>query len=260
MYIDVPWGLVLLQWGLRRNAWLNSRASASELGTRRNSYDWGRLSQPCRISEPWCIGQGLAQAARSIHNSSSKISSRLCVKQTHVFAKYLEVIDKAHRLLHCFVPASFKWGPHSCELQSLKQMSWVEIASMIFSNKGYGVLGNQTTVSTTPKVYSAEAFADETGAPSLLPESFHCRCLWWYFRTLAKSRSFIILYIYICIYIYIYIHIIYSWPMVHKHLYALHRPTHFMLFGWGIAPGSFGVGIKLPPQVRTICLAGASGS
>lgn len=66
----------------------------------------GRLSQPCHHGF-WC-GQGLAQAARSIHNSSSKISPRLCVKRTHVFAKYLEVIDKAHRLLHCFVPASFK--------------------------------------------------------------------------------------------------------------------------------------------------------
>lgn len=37
-----------------------------------------------------------------------------------------------------------------------------------------------------------------------LPESFHCRCWWWYFRTLAKSRSFIILYISIY-YMYIYI-------------------------------------------------------
>ena len=72
----------------------------------------------------------VAKALHKLHDlftTAVRRSPQGCVKHTHVLAKYFEVIDKAHRLLHCFVRASFKYGPRSCELQSPKQMFRVKL-------------------------------------------------------------------------------------------------------------------------------------
>ena len=246
MYIDVPWGLR----GLRRNAWLNSRASASEFGTRRNSYDWLGPSEIPTLSSR-NLG-ALAKALHKLHDlftTAVRRSPQGCVSNRPMCSLSTWKLLTRHTAFYiasCQLHSSEVPIVVSCNHRNkcvgLKLLQWSS------ATKDMACLEIRPLCQLHPRSTVQKPLQMKLGH---LPESFHCHCLWWYFRTLAKSRSFIIRYISIDIHG--------PWFISTFMLYW-HRPTHFMLFGWGIAPGSFGVGIKLPAQVRTICLAGASGS